>query len=94
MEGLSEEVFRRKAAGETDGEIAESYGSRLRQIQKLITRQNNKAQEIADSCIPRPKNLADEEHGETMNGWSCICRWSCCEIFCPKLGEGEAEVSR
>ena len=23
---------------------------------------------------------------------SCGCRWSCCEIFCPKLGGGEAEI--
>lgn len=66
VEQLSGEVFRRKAAGETNREIAESYGLTLRQIKKLITRQNNKAKRIADGYIPRPKghprkNPADEE---------------------------------
>lgn len=64
--GLSGEVFRRKAAGETNREIADSYGLTLRQIQKLITRQNNKARRIANGYVPRPKgrprkNPADEE---------------------------------
>ena len=66
VEQLSGEVFRRKAAGETNREIAESYGLTLRQIKKLITRQNNKAKRIADGYVPRPKgrprkNPADEE---------------------------------
>lgn len=55
VEILSEEVFRRKAAGETNREIAESYGLTLKQIKKLITRQNNKAKKIANGYIPRPK---------------------------------------
>lgn len=66
VEILSEEVFRRKAAGETNREIAESYGLTLKQIKQLITRQNNKAKKIASGHIPRPKgrprkNTADEE---------------------------------
>ena len=66
VEQLSGEVFRRKAAGETNREIAESYGLTLRQIKKLITRQNNKAKRIADGYVPQPKgrprkNPADEE---------------------------------
>ena len=40
VEILSEEVFRRKKAGETNRAIAESYGLTLKQIKKLITRQN------------------------------------------------------
>lgn len=66
VEELSDEVFRRKAAGETNREIAESYGLTLKQIKKLITRQNNKAKKIANGYIPRPKGrprkkAADEE---------------------------------
>ena len=66
VETLSGEVFRRKAAGETDREIAESYSLTLKQIKKLIIRQNNKAQRIADGYVPRAKghprkNPANEE---------------------------------
>ena len=66
VEILSEEVFRRKKAGETKRAIAESYGLTLKQIKKLITRQNNKAKKIANGYVPRPKgrprkNPADEE---------------------------------
>ena len=66
VEILSEEVFRRKAAGETNREIAESYGLAVKQIKKLITRQNHKARLIANGYVPRPKgrprpNPADEE---------------------------------
>ena len=66
MEILSEEVFPRKKAGETNRAIAESYGLTLKQIKKLITRQNKKAKKIANGYVPRPKgrpckNPADEE---------------------------------
>ena len=66
VELLSEEVFRRKAAGETNREIAESYGLSKKQIKKLVTRQNRKARLIANGYIPRPKgrprkNIADEK---------------------------------
>ena len=39
MEFLSEEIFRRKANGETNLEIAASYGLSKQQIKKLVTRQ-------------------------------------------------------
>ena len=42
---LSEEVFRRKATGETNREIVESYGLSLQQIKALIKRQNRKARQ-------------------------------------------------
>ena len=66
VEILSGEVFERKARGETNREIAESYGLTLKQIKSLITRQNNKAKKIAGGYIPRPKgrprkNPADQE---------------------------------
>lgn len=66
MEILSEEVFRRKAAGETNREIAQSYGLSKKQIKGLVRRQNHKARLIANGYIPRPKgrprkNIADEK---------------------------------
>ena len=66
IEILSEEVFRRKAEGETNREIAQSYGLSKKQIKGLVKRQNHKARLIADGYIPRPKgrprkNIADEE---------------------------------
>lgn len=66
VEFLSEDVFRRKAAGETNREIAESYGLSKKQIKKLVTRQNHKARLIANGYIPNPKgrprkNVIDEE---------------------------------
>lgn len=66
VESLSEDVFRRKAAGETNREIAESYGLSVKQIKKLVTRQNRKARLLANGYAPRPKgkpqkNTADEE---------------------------------
>lgn len=66
VELLSEEVFRRKATGETNGEIAKSYRLSKKQIKKLVTRQNHKARLIANGYIPRSKgrprkNMADEK---------------------------------
>ncbi|MEG1565097.1 MAG: hypothetical protein RR365_15470 [Bacteroides sp.] len=66
MESLSEAVFRRKAAGETNREIAESYGLTKHQIKQLVSRQNRKARLIANGYVPLPKgrpckNLKNEE---------------------------------
>ena len=66
MEIISEEVFRRKAAGESNRQIAESYGLTKYQIKQLVARQNRKARLIANGYVPRPKgrprkNSADEE---------------------------------
>ncbi|MDO5558502.1 MAG: hypothetical protein Q4F95_02775 [Oscillospiraceae bacterium] len=55
IEILSEEVFQRKAAGETNMEIAESYGLTLHQIKQVISRQNRKARLIANGYVPKPK---------------------------------------
>ena len=55
MEQLAEAVFARKIAGETNREIAESYGLTLKQIKQLVARQNRKARRIAVGYIPRPK---------------------------------------
>ncbi|CAB1239443.1 conserved protein of unknown function [Ruminococcaceae bacterium BL-6] len=66
VELLSEEVFRRKAVGETNREIAESYGLTKYQIKQLVSRQHRKARMIANGYVPRLKgrprqNPADEE---------------------------------
>lgn len=66
VEILSEEVYRRKAAGETNREIGEHYGISQQQIKGLVKRQNRKARLLANGYIPRPKgrprkNAADEE---------------------------------
>lgn len=67
VEKLSEEEFRRKANGETNREIGESYGLMKRQVEQLVNRQNRKARLIANGYVPRPKgrprkNSADEEN--------------------------------
>ncbi len=43
VEQIAEAVFARKAAGETNREIAESYGLTLEQVKNLVTRQNQKS---------------------------------------------------
>ena len=55
IEELTEVIFARKAAGETNREIAESYGLTKEQVKGLVTRQNRKARKIAQGYIPRPK---------------------------------------
>ncbi|CAB1245248.1 conserved protein of unknown function [Ruminococcaceae bacterium BL-6] len=67
IEELSEEVFRRKAAGETNREIGQSYGLSKEQIKGLVKRQNRKVSLISNGYLPRPKgrprrqNPVDEE---------------------------------
>lgn len=56
MEQLAEEVFRRKAAGETNREIGEYFGLSKYQIQQLVARQNRKNRRKAEEgYIPRSK---------------------------------------
>ncbi len=55
MECLAEEVFRRKAAGETNREIGEHFGLSKKQIEELVKRQNRKKRLIENGYIPRPK---------------------------------------
>ena len=55
VEILSEEVFRRKAAGETNREIGESYGLTKEQVKNLVRRQNRKQRLIARGYVPQPK---------------------------------------
>lgn len=61
MEELSEAIFARKAAGETNREIAESYGLTKEQIKGLVNRQNRKARKISLGYIPRKKGRPRKE---------------------------------
>lgn len=55
VEALSEEVFRRKAAGETNREIGAHFGLSKEQIKELVKRQNRKQRLFAGGYVPQPK---------------------------------------
>ena len=55
VEKLAEDVFRRKDAGETNREIAESYGLEKKQIKQPVARQNRKQRAIKNGYVPLPK---------------------------------------
>lgn len=55
VEGLTAVIRARKAAGETNRAIGESYGLSLKQVKGLISRQNRKERMVAAGYIPRPK---------------------------------------
>ena len=61
VEGLTEIIRQRKANGETNREIAESYGLTINQVKQLIARQNRKERKIAAGYIPRPKGRPRKE---------------------------------
>ena len=61
VEGLTEVIRQRKANGETNQEIAESYGLTKYQVKQLMTRQNRKERRIAAGYIPRPKGRPRKE---------------------------------
>lgn len=55
MEELAEIIFERKAAGETNRQIGESYGLTKKQVKGLVRRQNRKQRQIIQGMVPRPK---------------------------------------
>ena len=61
VEGLTEIIQQRKANGETNREIAESYGLTKYQVKQLMARQNRKERRIAAGYIPRPKGRPRKE---------------------------------
>ena len=61
VEGLTEIIQQRKANGETNREIAESYGLTKYQVKQLMARQNRKERRIAAGHIPRPKGRPRKE---------------------------------
>ena len=70
VEELSEAVFARKAAGETDRQIGESYGLSREQIHNLVMRQRRKSRLIAAGYILQPKGRprkSEESQQEKLN---------------------------
>ena len=61
VEGLTEIIRQKKANGETNREIAESYGLTKYQVKQLMARQNRKERRIAAGHIPRPKGRPRKE---------------------------------
>ena len=61
VEGLTEIIRQRKAKGETNREIAESYGLTKYQVKQLMARQNRKERRIAAGHKPRPKGRPRKE---------------------------------
>lgn len=55
VEGLYDVIRERKAAGETNRAIGESYGLSLKQVKGLISRQNRKERMVTAGYVPRPK---------------------------------------
>lgn len=55
VEHLADEVFRRKAAGETNREIGECFGLTREQVEQLVARQRRKERKVAQGYILRPK---------------------------------------
>lgn len=55
VEKLAEEVFRGKAAGETNREIGASYGLTKEQVEQLVARQNRKKRKLMSGQTVRPK---------------------------------------
>ena len=63
VEMLWEEVLKRKGNGETNRQIAESYGLRAKQIKQLVNRQNRKRRMLEAGYIPQPKGRPKKESG-------------------------------
>ena len=61
VENLTEAIRERKARGETNREIGESYGLSKKQVEQLISRQNRKERKIANGYVPRPKGRPRNE---------------------------------
>lgn len=71
VEQLTTEVFERKEAGETNRQIAESYGLSKKQIKQLVNRQNRNRRRIEAGYIPlsqgRPRKDAASEEARKNN---------------------------
>ena len=57
MEELAAAVLERKAAGESNQQIAESYGLSRRQIEQLVNRQNRKRRKLKRELPFVPKGV-------------------------------------
>ena len=61
VEGLYDVICERKAAGETNRAIGESYGLSKKQVKDLVNRQNRKERLLAAGYVPRPKGRPRKE---------------------------------
>lgn len=61
VEELTEVIRARKAAGETNRAIGESYGLSKEQVKGLINRQNRKERMLAAGYVPLPKGRPRKE---------------------------------
>ena len=61
VEGLTAVIRARKAAGETNRAIGESYGLSLKQVKGLVNRQNRKERLLSAGYVPRPKGRPRKE---------------------------------
>ena len=66
VEHLSAEIFRRKSAGETNRQIAETYHLSLKQVKGLITRQNRKARLVARGYTLRRKGRPSRKDADEL----------------------------
>ena len=64
VEELSEIIRARKAAGETNRAIGESYGLSLKQVKGLISRQNRKERMLAAGICPASEGTAAQGSGQ------------------------------
>ena len=58
---MTDVIRARKAAGETNRAIGESYGLSLKQVKGLVNRQNRKERLLAAGYVPRPKGRPRKE---------------------------------
>ena len=61
VEGLSDVIRARKASGETNRTISESYGLSKKQVKDLVNRQNRKERLLAAGYVPRSKGRPRKE---------------------------------
>lgn len=71
VQELAKEVFRRKAEGQSNREIGETYGLTKKQIKQLVSRENRKARRIEAGYVPlpkgRPRKTAETEEQKQQN---------------------------
>lgn len=73
MEEIAAAVFARKAAGETNKQIGESYGLTRRQIEQLVNRQNRKRRKLELLFVPKDVRERTSSHQKRLNRSTHFC---------------------
>lgn len=55
VQELADEIYKRKAEGQSNREIGERYGLTKEQVKQLVFRENRKARRIEAGYVPLPK---------------------------------------